>query len=133
MRTAIATHDGRVSPVLDVAQRLLVVECDGTTIAERHEVPLTGESFTARLRDIQLAGVDVLICGAVSQPLEAALVAAGVQVVSRVCGGIEDVLESYLRGGLTHASFRMPGCRDRWRRRVRHRRRTGRLDEPGEW
>lgn len=118
MRIGIATHEGRVSPVLDVAQRLLVLEVDGGAGPARHEVALVGKTLAGRVHDIQAAAVDVLICGAVSCPLEAALAAAGVQVVPQVCGDVDDVLDAYLAGRLTSSAFLMPGCCGRRRHRA---------------
>lgn len=117
-------HDGRVSPVLDVAQRLLVVDVGDDAAAARHEVSLSGGSLAGRVKHIRAAGVEVLICGAVSWPLEAALAAAGVRVVPQVCGNVDDVLGAYLTGRLTQTAFLMPGCCGR--RRYRGRRGGGR-------
>jgi predicted Fe-Mo cluster-binding NifX family protein len=118
MRVAIAAHEGRVSPVLDVARRLLVVEKDGEAERSRQDVPLTSTALVARVRDIQAAGVAVLICGAVSRPLAAALHAAGIQVVAQVCGPTEEVLAAFFADQLDRDDFRMPGC---CRRRGRYR------------
>jgi predicted Fe-Mo cluster-binding NifX family protein len=118
MRIAVAIHAGRVSPVLDVAQRLLVVETEGGAAAERHEVPLTGQSLATQVREIQAVAADALICGAVSRPLEAALVAAGVHVVPQVCGAIDDVVGAYLSDNLMQPAFLMPGCCGRRRQRA---------------
>lgn len=103
--------------MLDVARRLRVVCVDGKTPTSRHEVALTNESLCGRAQEIQTAGIDVLICGAVSWPLESALSAAGVHVLAQVCGDIEEVLHAYLAGRLTQRAFLMPGCCERRRHR----------------
>ena len=117
MRIGLAAHDGRVSPVLDVAQRMLVLDVNGQVETGRQEFALTSAQLTTRVRDIQHAGVDVLICGAVSQPLEAALSAAGIRVVSRICGPIENVFRAFLADGLADTTYLMPGCCGQGRRR----------------
>lgn len=116
MRLGIATHEGRVSPVLDVAQRLWVVSIDGETPTRQDEVRLAAPSLCGRVREIQAAGVDVLICGAVSRPLEAALANAGVHVVPQVCGDIDEIVQAYVAGRLAERDFLMPGCCGRRRR-----------------
>jgi len=70
--------------------------------------------------------MSVLICGALSQALEALLLAAGLQVVPNTCGPVEEVANAYLSGRLTEGAFLMPGCCRR-RRRVRRGRPSGRL------
>jgi predicted Fe-Mo cluster-binding NifX family protein len=118
MRIGVAVHEGRVSPVLDVAQRLLVIDVDGHAELVRQEVPLAGAPLTGRVREIQRSGAAVLICGAVSWPLEAALASAGIRVVPRVCGPVNEVLAAFLAGRLAGPEYLMPGC---CRRRARHR------------
>lgn len=103
--------------MLDVAQRLLVLDVNGQSEVARQELALTNAQLTMRVRDIQHAGVEVLICGAVSQPLEAALLAAGIRVMSRICGPIEDVWRAFLTDGLADATYIMPGCCGQGRRR----------------
>ncbi len=119
MRLGIATHEGRVSPVLDVAQRLRVVRIEGETPTDQRDVALAAQSLCGRVQEIQATGIDVLICGALSRPLEAALVAAGIRVVGKVCGDLEAVLRAYLAGRLTERVFRMPGCSGQRRRASR--------------
>jgi predicted Fe-Mo cluster-binding NifX family protein len=113
-------HEGRISPVLDVAQRLRVVSIDGQTPTGHRDVAITAGSLCGHAQEIRATGIDVLICGALSQPLEAALVAAGVHVTAQVCGDVEAVLQAYLAGRLTEREFLMPGCCGRRRRRGGH-------------
>ncbi len=113
MRIGLAIHAGRISPVLDVAHRLLVVEHPDRASTPRQEVPIAGVSLPAIVRNIQSADVGVLICGAVSQPLAAAISAAGIRLISQVCGDIEEVVAAYFAGRLHRARFQMPGCQCR--------------------
>ena len=110
MRLAIPVYDGRVSPVLDVARRLLLVDADGTRELARRDAVLTGTSLLSRVSGVRELGVQVLICGAVSWPLEAALAAAGIHLVPRVCGPVDEVLAAFLAGRLSGAAYLMPGC-----------------------
>ena len=110
MRVAIAAHDDRVSPVFDVARRLIVVDAEDSQTAVRSELPLDGTSLPARVRELQTAGVHVLICGAISRPLEAALIAAGIQVIPQICGPTDDVLTAFFSKQLSGERYLMPGC-----------------------
>jgi len=69
-------------------------------------------------------GVGVLICGAISWPLQMAVSAAGIEVIPQTCGDVEAVLAAFLNGGLNRGGFLMPGCCGR-RRRFRARRGRG--------
>jgi predicted Fe-Mo cluster-binding NifX family protein len=127
MRVGIPTWDGHVSPVLDVARHLLVVDVEGNTEVSRNEAELAQARLGARAEQIRRLGVEVLICGAVSWPLEAMLASSGVRVIPQICGPVKDVLRAFLVGQLPNEAFLMPGCCGR-RRRFRGGRRGG-----GRW
>ena len=125
MRVAIPTWSGRVSPVFDVAKLLLLVDLDGEAEAGRQETAIEETDLGARARRVAKLGVDVLICGAISAPLEAMLVSSGVQVIPHTCGPAEEVLQAFARGRMPDEAFLMPGCCRR-RRRFRGGHRGGR-------
>ena len=124
MKVAVPTWTGRVSPVFDVAKRLLLVTLEGDGEVSREEAAIEETQPTARAKRITELGVDVLICGAISMPLEAMLGSAGVRVIPNTCGLVEDVLRAFVSGHLTEQAFLMPGCCGR-RRRFRRRHHGG--------
>ena len=124
MRVAIPTWFCRVSPVFDVAKHLLLVDLDGEAEAGRQEAAIEETELGARARRVAKLGVDVLICGAISAPLEAMLVSSGVRVIPHTCGPTEEVLRAFALGQLPDEAFLMPGCCRR-RRRFRAGRRGG--------
>ncbi len=131
MKVAITTHDGRVSPVFDVARRLVLVDVEQGREATRKEEVLDQANPAARAQRIAEIGVDVLICGAISRPLQDMLTSSGVQVTPWVCGSVEEVLQAFLCGRLSDASFLMPGCCGRRRRGHGHRGSRGPFSKKG--
>ena len=125
MKAAIPIWTGRVSPVFDVAKRLVVVALEGGREVSRAEVAIEEVGLLARTERITQLSVEVLICGAISIPLENMLMAAGVRVIPQMCGPVEEVLRAFVSGRLTDGTYLMPGCRGR-RRRFRGRRCGGR-------
>ncbi|HPG68846.1 MAG TPA: NifB/NifX family molybdenum-iron cluster-binding protein [Candidatus Hydrogenedentes bacterium] len=125
MKAAIPDWQGRVSPVFDVAAQLVVVDVEDGQVRERRMVAMTADGLQARAEHVAELGVNVLICGAISWPLELALSNAGVEVVPQTCGEVEDVLAAFVAGRLGHDAFLMPGCCGR-RRRFRKQCRRGR-------
>ena len=125
MKVAIPHWRGRVSPVFDVAGRLLVVDLAKGREEQREQRALTASDPLKRAKQVSQLGTEVLICGAISWPLELALSSAGVRVVPFTCGKVEEVLTAFMNGKLTRGAFLMPGCRG-WRRRLRVRGRRGR-------
>ena len=118
----IPNCQGRVSPVFDVAARLTVVHLRDHSELDRREVTLFESQPAGITRSLIELGVEVLICGAISQMLHAALSQAGVRVISQICGDVEAVIHAYRTGKLGAPEFRMPGCCGRrWRQRsARH-------------
>ena len=111
MRVAITSWDGRVSPVLDVARSLVLVEVEQGREVTRSEEVLDTTDLAARAQRIANMGVDALICGAISQPLEGMLFAKGVRVIPWICGCVEEVLRAFVSGEPAASMFLMPGCR----------------------
>ena len=125
MRVAIPIHDDRISPVFDVARHLLVIDMVNGEVVGRNELAMQGPESLSRVRSVAELGIDVLICGAISRPLEAMLESAGVTVIARKCGPVEDVLRAFMTDELSQDAFLMPGCRGRGQRK-RGRRHGGR-------
>ena len=119
MKVAIPIWENRVSPVLDTASRLLVIDVENRQETSRSETYLEGLDLFRRCFRIQNLGVDILICGAISRPYYRELAATGIHVISGISGNPEDVLKAYLKGTLSHSRFTMPGCRgNSFRRRM---------------
>ena len=116
MKVIIPSWQGRVSPVLDVAGRLLLVTLEQGHETTRDDVLLETTELLARARQISQLGAEAVICGAISRPLELALRSAGVQVVADICGQVDDVLSAFADGRLDEDAYLMPGCRGRRRR-----------------
>jgi len=116
---ALSVWLGRISPVFDVAKNLLLVSVDGQESVGRELRPIGPLDMPGRARRVSELGVDVLICGAISRPLESLLTAAGVRVLPQTCGPVEEVLKAFLAGRLDDGAFLMPGCCGRRRRMAR--------------
>jgi len=116
MLVAIPTLEDRVSPVFDVAQAVVIAELEGNREQRRQTVPLYSRDLARRAAELAQHGVNVLICGAISLPLEVMLDAAGVRVIPQTCGGVDEVLRAFAAGQLDDRAFLMPGCCGRRRR-----------------
>lgn len=122
MKVAVPNWHGRVSPVFDVATQVLLVDLDGEDGGSRRTEKLDSRGPHDRARRLAELGVNVLVCGAISWPLEALLAASGIRVVALVRGDVEEVVEAFRKGALKDERFVMPGC-CRNRRRACNRRR----------
>jgi predicted Fe-Mo cluster-binding NifX family protein len=112
--------------VFDVAERVLLVDFDGEEGDRRRTERLGSTVLHERARRLADWGVDVLVCGAISRPLEMLLSASGIRVIALICGDVERVLRALRDGTLDEEEFAMPGCcRKRQQARLRRRHRSG--------
>ncbi len=109
MKIGIPIWEDRISPVLDTASRLLIVEVVDRKEASRFETYLEEQDVCHRCVRIRGLGIDTLICGAISRAFSKILEASGITVVPGISGHPEDVLNAYLQGDLSHSRFLMPG------------------------
>jgi predicted Fe-Mo cluster-binding NifX family protein len=112
MRIAVSIWEDKISPVLDTASKLLIVENETQTESSRFETNLFEQEMSQRCSFIRGLDLDVLICGAVSRQLAGMLKASGIKIISGISGPAEDVLEAYLEEGLLHSGFFMPGTKN---------------------
>ena len=110
MKTAFAYWDDRIAPVFDIASQIHVVETEsGRVIAETDEIITNDLPVKKVFRMVDL-GVSTLICGAVSRPLHAMIIASGISVISFVAGDLRKVIKAWFDGNLESVKFAMPGC-----------------------
>jgi len=115
-RVAMPIWNDRISPVFDCARRLVVFERGESDHMVKSDVALDDVPVPCRGLELARLGVNVLICGAITRSLAAALDASGVTVIPFVSGEIEEVLRAYENGQLVQGTFDMPGCRGRMRK-----------------
>lgn len=112
MRIAVPIWEDKISPLLDTASKLLILETIGQNKISPVEVDLKGQDIWRRCFQIQKLEVDVLICGGVTRPFFDLLEASGIDLIPGISGDIQDVLEAYLKGMLNQPKFKLPGCRN---------------------
>lgn len=116
MRIAISYQQNRVSPVFDVAEHIMLVDIENGRQVRRNIRPLVQRDSIDRARYVSRFGVQALICGAISWPLENALLSMGMEVIACICGPVEEVIQAFMDKKLVGSAFIMPGCLDRQQR-----------------
>jgi hypothetical protein len=102
-RAAIPVFRGRVAPVLDSCTQLWVLD------SQVRAVPLECACLRDRVRSLLDLGVEVVICGAVSDYLSRLLEKNHIRLVCGIAGDAQEVVRAYRQGRLHLACFRMPG------------------------
>jgi predicted Fe-Mo cluster-binding NifX family protein len=111
MKVAIPIRNGRISPVFDVATRLLVVDFVNGEPGERSEFSIRESGGEVRAELLQELGVKILICGAISNQTARIIKRCGIDLRPWVVGEIDDVIDAYTTCSLDSEGFIMPGCR----------------------
>jgi predicted Fe-Mo cluster-binding NifX family protein len=119
MKVVLAIDGDRISPVLDAARCFLLVIASSDGALIRKKVLIADADPITKAKRIAELGEGVLICGAISWPLEAMLTSAGMRVIPNTCGPLDEVIAAFFTGELTEQAFLMPGCPGR---QHRHRR-----------
>ena len=109
MNIAISIWEDKISPLLDTASKLLIIENETQKESPRYEVYLLKQDISKKCRFMQSLNIDVLICGGVSRQFSEMLKASGIEVISGISGPARDVLEAYQQGKPLHSEFLMPG------------------------
>jgi predicted Fe-Mo cluster-binding NifX family protein len=110
MRVAIPLWQGRVSPVFDEASRILLIDVFQNKEQQRKEEYLPDQNPFERARWLPKLGVDLLVCGMISQTQQAAISAAGIRIIPCICGSMEEVVAAILEDRVECSELRMPGC-----------------------
>ncbi|MBP7341960.1 MAG: NifB/NifX family molybdenum-iron cluster-binding protein [Smithellaceae bacterium] len=130
MKIALSVFKECISTVFDAADQLLILDMDNTEAPRRSTARFSGKDPASRISDLAARGINVLICGAISRPMERSIASRGVIVHSFVRGPVEDVLAAYLGNRLSLEVFSLPGCRGRGSEATSCPRQSGRRRRP---
>lgn len=119
MKIAMPVWENHVSTVLDFSETLLIVDIEDRKIKAEDCIDWSLCNDTMKLSLIQEEGVKVLLCGAVSKPMQIMLENSGINLISGLRGGKDVILKAYIDGTLHGDCFRLPGsamtgCRGRY-------------------
>jgi len=111
MKAAFSTWENRIAPVFDVARQVRLVEAESGRILGETLETLESEVPLQKAHRLAELGVEALVCGAISRPLQAMVSSYGIRVLAFLAGDLREVIEAWLRNDLLkNDSFTMPGC-----------------------
>ena len=103
MKIAIPMFNSGVSPRFDFASRMLIATINNQEVVEKREHSLTNLNPIRRSALLSELGVNVLICGGISDFSVRLLMGNGIEVIPMVAGEVEDVLNLFINDNLTSA------------------------------
>jgi predicted Fe-Mo cluster-binding NifX family protein len=123
MKAGFAVWNNRIAPVFDVSRQIHIVEARRGKVMGETQAFLPTDPGPGKGQCLAELGVDTLVCGAISRPMQAMVGACGIRVIPFVAGDLREVIEAWLSGVIRSGAFAMPGCRRRgrgqgWRRNL---------------
>jgi len=103
MKIAIPTFNSRVSPRFDFASKMLVATVEREKIVDREIYSLINLNPIRRSSLLCELGVNVLMCGGISDFSVRLLMGNGIEVIPMVAGEVEDVLTLFINDNLNSA------------------------------
>ena len=100
MKVAIPMFNTRVSPRFDFAPKVLIAKVDSGKVVEREHYSLINLNTIRRGTLLREHGVNVVICGGISNFSVRLLLENGMQVIPMVAGELEEVLSQFVNGHL---------------------------------
>lgn len=110
MKAALTVWDGRIAPVFDVSREALVLTIEDGAITSRSSENIETPMASLKLERLTGLGIQTLVCGAITEPLQHELSVRGVKVIGFVAGEIDEVVKCLLDGTLPTRALSMPGC-----------------------
>jgi predicted Fe-Mo cluster-binding NifX family protein len=108
MRIAFSTWKKRISPVFDVSGEVCLVDIEaGKKIREACISLPKGQD---RCLWLTRQGVDVLVCGAISNHLQTRLEWMKIHVYPFVTGDTSNIVKAWVENSFKVETFAMPGC-----------------------
>jgi predicted Fe-Mo cluster-binding NifX family protein len=106
---AVPIFQSRVSPVLDVCSRILLISLEQNREIDRKEIYLDDLSLSERTSVLKRSNITTIICGGISDVFYNILKGLGIHVIVGKAGEVEEVLAAFQSGRLEEESFDMPG------------------------
>jgi predicted Fe-Mo cluster-binding NifX family protein len=104
-KVAIPVFGSRVSSRLDCSESVLLLIIDDGTVLRRQETRWSHVNALEKIRLLVHEGVEVLICGGLTETCANMLHDTGIEVIPWVRGESEEVLTRYMHGALQTASL----------------------------
>ena len=109
MKIAISEYENHVATAFDFANNVIVCTCeDGKTVKKEHLI-LDDQFIPSRSMKLKNVGIDILICGAISNPSAFMLQHQGIEVISGITGNVDVVIREFLRGNINSPQYWLPG------------------------
>jgi predicted Fe-Mo cluster-binding NifX family protein len=117
VKAAFASWNDRIAPVFDVARWIQLVEIEAGQIISQNRARVACDMPNQKASRLAELEVGILVCGAISRPMQAIIKAYGIEVIPFITGDLQEVIQAWQKGQLS-AAYTMPGCARRQRQQL---------------
>jgi predicted Fe-Mo cluster-binding NifX family protein len=111
IKAAFASWNDRIAPVFDVARWIQLVEIEAGRVINQNRASVAGETPSQKASRLAELEVGILVCGAISRPMQVIIRAYGIEVIPFIAGNVQEVIQAWLCGKLAGSTdYIMPGC-----------------------
>jgi predicted Fe-Mo cluster-binding NifX family protein len=100
MKVALTVWENRISPMFDGAQMLLVANIEDQKVDRMHYEPFLSENSASKVTMLFDLGIDVLICGAISNFYVNMVEAYGIRMIPFITGEADQIIDAFATGAL---------------------------------
>ena len=109
MKIAVPEHQGRIAPVFDTCQRILIIAVtpDGGQVVSSRD--WSAQSREGRARELKGLGVEALLCGGITCWMEQQVCLHGIRLIPWLAGDVGEILCAFREGRISDGQYAMPG------------------------
>ena len=112
MILAVTIWNESISPVFEVSQTLVLFEVKDGLVTQKETIAVPSTNSFDKVKVLIELGVDTLICGALTRPIEKMILNQGLELHPFISGKLNEVITAWQENSLI-PTFKMPGCRRR--------------------
>lgn len=121
LKIGFSSYGNNVAATFDFCDEIVVFECENGGVIDKRNHVLKEMCIPLRAEKIRELGVDILICGAISNTSLLMLNYQMINVLPGIAGNMEAVLNEFLQGDGRLSGYRLPGFSgraggNRWQR-----------------
>ena len=109
MKVAVSEYQNHVATAFDFANNVIVFTCENGKVVKKEHLILDDQFIPLRGMKLKNFGIDILICGAISNPSAFMLQHKGIEVIGGITGNVETVIQEFLSGNINSPQYWLPG------------------------
>ena len=125
MRIAVSQYQNNVATAFDFAEEVAVFTAENGKVTGRQNLVLDDQFMPVRAMKLRELRINIVLCGAISNPSAAMLQHQGIEVMCGITGNVETVVQEFLKGNIHLPRYWLPGFSHRRCRKMqsaRHKR-----------